>query len=165
MSAEQTGVRLQAVLDRLAGEDETSARAAEELVRELMAFYGEGLARIVELLPARALEPLLADPAAAGLLALHDLHPEPVGVRIDRALAAVPAYPAEVLGFEPATGRLRLRRALGGGSCGCGGGEQAAREAIEDSLGCFAPEVSEVELAKAPALLQIGVRPAVAEVR
>ncbi|MEV7782888.1 hypothetical protein [Kitasatospora sp. NPDC088351] len=158
MTAEQTGQRVQEALDTLAGRGE--AAVAEDLVRELMAFYGEGLARIVALLPAGALEAVLDDPAAAGLLVLHDLHPESVEARIGRALASVPEHPVRLLGFEAGSGTLRLRRD-GDGGCGCGGTEQAAREAIESALACHAPEVTAVELDRAPKLLQIGGRPPV----
>ncbi|MFG3052489.1 hypothetical protein ACGFZP_16235 [Kitasatospora sp. NPDC048239] len=155
-TAEQTGRRVQEALDSLAGRGQSAV--AEDLVRELMAFYGEGLARIVALLPEHALSAVLDDPAAAGLLVLHDLHPEPVAARIERALASLPEHPVRVLGFDPEDGTLRLARSASGG-CGCAGTEEAAREAIEGALACHAPEVTMVELARAPQLLQIGTRP------
>ncbi|MDI2128309.1 thioredoxin [Yinghuangia seranimata] len=157
MTAEQTGLRVQESLDRLTG---TGAQAAaEDLVREMMAFYGEGLAAVVRLLPGDALEPLLDDPAVAGLLVLHDLHPEDVAARIARALSALPEQPVDIEEFDPDTGVLRLRRRGGAdGGCGCGGGA-AVREAVEGVLACHAPEVASVDIAEPPKLLQIGVRP------
>jgi hypothetical protein len=148
MTAEQTGLRIQEALDALA--DSGAERAGEQLVRDLMEFYGEGLSRLVPALPPPALERMLDDPAVAGLLLLHDLHPEDVTARIDRALAALPER-IEVLGFEPATGTLRLRRTASG--CGCG------EQDVEAVLACHAPEVTAVELERAPQLLQIGTRP------
>ncbi|MGW1173805.1 thioredoxin [Kitasatospora sp. NPDC002543] len=148
MTAEQTGQRIQQALDALA--DSGAEQAGEQLVRELMEFYGQGLARMVPALPPPALDRMLDDPAVAGLLLLHDLHPEDLPARIDRALAALPER-VEVTGFEPATGVLRLRRT--GGGCGCGEQEVAA------ALACHAPEVTDVELERAPQLLQIGTRP------
>ncbi|MDH6128300.1 thioredoxin [Kitasatospora sp. GP82] len=164
MSAEQTGLRVQEMLDSLA--DSGQAEAAEALVRELMAFYGAGLARLVELLPPGALAPLLDDQAVAGLLVLHELHPEDVGTRIARALSALPEHPVEVVDFDPSRGRLTIRQPSGG-ACGCASTAQAAVEAVEALLSCHAPEVAAVELERAPGpLLQIGTRPpAVAEVR
>ncbi len=174
VSAEQTGRRVEEVLDRLAATgDRAACAAAEELVRALMDFYGAGLARATALLtdghgagPGSAtLARLLDDELVAGLLVLHDLHPWDVGTRIGRALAAVPAHPAEVLAFDPATGTLRLRPAAQSGGCGCGGTAQGGQEAIEAALACFAPEVTVVELEAAaprvaePVLLQIGSRP------
>ncbi|MFJ9846411.1 thioredoxin [Kitasatospora sp. NPDC101155] len=148
MTAEQTGLRIQEALDALA--DSGAERAGEQLVRDLMEFYGEGLSRLVPALPPPALERMLDDPAVAGLLLLHDLHPEDVTARIDRALAAL-SERIEVLGFEPATGTLRLRRTASG--CGCG------EQDVEAVLACHAPEVTAVELERAPQLLQIGTRP------
>ncbi|MET8626798.1 thioredoxin [Kitasatospora sp. NPDC004669] len=148
MTAEQTGLRIQEALDALAGSG--AERAGEQLVRDLMEFYGEGLARIVPAVPPPALERMLDDPAVAGLLLLHDLHPEDVTARIDRALANLPER-IEVLGFEPGTGILRLRRTASG--CGCG------EQDVEAALACHAPEVTALELERAPQLLQIGTRP------
>lgn len=156
MTAEQTGARVQDALDRLTG---TGAQAAaEDLVRELMGFYGEGLAAMVRLLPAEALEQLLDDPAVAGLLVLHDLHPEDLPTRIARALAAVPEHGVDIDGFDAETGVLRLRRRGGAdGGCGCAAAPSAS---VEGALACHAPEVTAVEITEPPKLLQIGVRPA-----
>ncbi|MCX4744467.1 thioredoxin [Kitasatospora sp. NBC_01287] len=154
MTAEELGLRVQEVLDELteAGQRE----AAEELVRTLMDFYGAGLGRMAALLPAEA----FGDELVAGLLVLHDLHPQDVPTRIGHALAAVPGW--EVQRFDAESGELTLRQDGEGGGCGCGGAQDGAR--LEEALACFAPEVTAVELARQPTLLQIGTRP-VAEVR
>ncbi|MFF4256913.1 hypothetical protein ACFY1L_37575 [Streptomyces sp. NPDC001663] len=158
VSAEQTGRRVEEVLDRLAASGEpAAAAAAEELVRSLMDFYGSGLARILHLLSAAPGEPaadLLGDELVASLLVLHDLHPEDRDTRIARALDGVRDQDLEVAGFDEDSGTLTLRTA-GGGGCGCGSGGQ---EAVEAALACFAPEVRTVELQQAPALLQIGTK-------
>ncbi|MEU9040642.1 MULTISPECIES: thioredoxin [unclassified Kitasatospora] len=148
MTAEQTGLRIQEALDALTGSG--AEQAGEQLVRDLMDFYGQGLARIVPALPPPALEQMLDDPAVAGLLLLHDLHPESVTARIDRALATLPER-VEVLGFDPGTGVLRLRRTASG--CGSAEGD------VEAVLACHAPEVTALELARDPQLLQIATRP------
>ncbi|MFJ8790695.1 hypothetical protein [Streptomyces sp. NPDC102462] len=169
--AERAGRRIEEVLDRLSGTtDPAAAAAAEELVRSLMEFYGAGLARILELLSApedrpRA-EALFGDALVASLLLLHDLHPEDLTTRIDRALHGLDGdgrAALHVLGFDEATGTLRLRAATGG-SCGCAAGAPDLRRAAEDALSCFAPEVTAVEVRtepspNEPALLQIGTRP------
>lgn len=166
MTPETAGRRVQDALDRLAGRgDEASVAAAEDLVRELMAFYGEGLARIVTGLQHHGglPEALLADEVVAGLLVLHELHPEGVQQRIRRALAGLPGQQAELIGYAPSDGSVRIRAAASGGGCGCGG-DDALREAVEGALACHAPEVTEVRLERAapePALLQIGRRPSV----
>ncbi|MEU3564017.1 thioredoxin [Kitasatospora sp. NPDC006786] len=148
MTAERTGQRIHEALDALAGSG--AEQAGEQLVRELMEFYGQGLARMVPALPPPALDRMLDDPAVAGVLLLHDLHPEDLPARIDRALAAL-SERVEVAGFDPATGVLRLRRTATG--CGCG------EQDVEAVLACHAPEVTAVELERAPQLLQIGTRP------
>ncbi|MER5637961.1 thioredoxin [Kitasatospora sp. NPDC002227] len=148
MTAEQTGLRIQQALDQLA--EGGAQEAGEQLVRELMAMYGDGLARLVRALPAAALERLLDDPAVAGLLVLHELHPEDTATRIRRALASLPE-PVELTGYDAATGSVRLRRTRGG--CGC------AEQDVEAALACHAPEVASVLLEQAPQLLQIGSRP------
>ncbi|MFH8641111.1 hypothetical protein [Streptomyces goshikiensis] len=159
--ARQAGRRVDEVLDRLAatGDREASA-AAEELVRVLMEFYGAGLSRVVERMGQGTLSGMLDDELVAGLLALHDLNPEDLPTRIGRALATV-REPVELLGFDEATATVRLRTEASGG-CGCGGSGDAVRQAAEDALACFAPEVTAVELETAPKsapLLQIGTRP------
>ncbi|MFD9407467.1 hypothetical protein ACFWBN_10695 [Streptomyces sp. NPDC059989] len=167
-AAREAGRRVEEALDALAASGDRQAReAAEELVRALMDFYGGGLARIVERigeLPPGAdpLARLLDDELVSSLLALHDLHPEDVHTRIARALDAA-AQPVEPVGFEEATGTLRLRSAAATESgCGCGSTGDAVRQQVEDAVAAFAPEVTSVELEPAapqPTLLQIGTRP------
>ncbi|MDD9375450.1 hypothetical protein M8Z33_01945 [Streptomyces sp. ZAF1911] len=163
LDARQAGQRVDEVLDRLAATgDRAACAAAEELVRGLMEFYGAGLARITERLGDHGLAPLLDDELVASLLALHDLNPEDVHLRIGRALRSAPEQ-TELLGFDPATGVLRLSIAAGGG-CGCGSeaGTDGVPRGVADALAAFAPEVTSVEVEKAapaPALLQIGARP------
>ncbi|MFE1443369.1 hypothetical protein [Streptomyces sp. NPDC058739] len=168
VTAQETGRRVEEILDRLTADgDPAGATAAEELVRSLMDFYGSGLARILQLLAASPGDPaarLLGDELVASLLVLHDLHPEDRDTRIRRALDSLRGQDLEVLGFDQDTGRLTLRAEAGGG-CGCGSGADGAREAAEAALACFAPEVTVVDIETAPAgptLLQIGVAPTVA---
>ncbi|MFI5556930.1 hypothetical protein [Streptomyces sp. NPDC051738] len=166
VSAEETGRRVEEVLDRLATSgDPAVAAAAEELVRSLMDFYGSGLARVLHLLsdaPGEPLARLLGDQLVASLLVLHDLHPEDRDTRIGRALDSVREHDLDVVGFDEDSGTLTLRAAAtgGGGGCGCGSGA-GAREAAEAALACFAPEVRAVEVESAPAapaLLQIATK-------
>lgn len=168
MNAETAGRLVEEVLDRLAESgDRAACEAAEELVRVLMEFYGAGLARAVELVgrhpdaTARdTLAALLGDELVAGLLVLHGLHPDDVRRRIDRALDGLP-HPVETVGFDAATGVLRLRL-TGSAGCGCAGTREGIEQAARDTVACFAPEVTAVELqeaAREPALLQIGAGP------
>ncbi|MFJ1969977.1 hypothetical protein ACIO93_15020 [Streptomyces sp. NPDC087903] len=169
VNAEQTGRRIEDVLNRLAATgDPAAAAAAEELVRSLMDFYGSGLARILQLLSVpgerrtsgEPLARLLGDDLVASLLVLHDLHPEDRDSRIARALDSVQDHGLERVGFDETSGTLSLRASAGGG-CGCGTGT-GAQQAAEEALACFAPEVTAVDVqtaAKEPALLQIGTGP------
>ncbi|MFI1921200.1 hypothetical protein [Streptomyces sp. NPDC020377] len=164
VDAEQTGRRVEEVLDRLAASgDPAAVEAAEELVRSLMDFYGAGLARVLHLLstvPGDPVAGLLGDELVAGLLVLHDLHPEDRDTRIARALDSLREHPLDVVDFDEESGALTLRAREAGG-CGCGSGD-SAREAARAALACFAPEVGAVDVQTAPAgptLLQIGTAP------
>lgn len=170
VDAEAAGRQVEDILDRLEADGGPGARAAgDELVRALMRFYGAGLARVLDLLaaphaaPAGApLEPLLADSRVAALLTLHDLHPEDLHTRVERALAAVSGQPFEMVGLDEATATVTVRRAEESG-CGCPNTLEAGRESVEAALACFAPEVTVIEqgadAASAMPLLQIGTRP------
>ncbi|QCW80316.1 NifU family protein [Streptomyces sp. S6] len=132
MAGADPGARIGELLDRLGREAGPQAReTADELVRSVVEFYGEGLARTVRLLrsaPADSdpLAVLTADELVGDLLILHDLHPEDTMTRVGRALDKVRPYlgshagDVEVAGLdieapEGPVLRLRLR-----GSCdGC----------------------------------------------
>ncbi|MEU8487004.1 MULTISPECIES: hypothetical protein [unclassified Streptomyces] len=168
-NAEEAGRRVEEIIDHLTSEDSEAARAAEELVRVLMDFYGTGLARMVALLGALEAEgdpfaAMLDDELVTSLLVLHDLHPEDTAARIDRALASVRRrHPVELVSFDDASGTLHLRSAEGSG-CGCASTAGEARQAVEDALACFAPEVTSVDIQQAASsqelpLLQISRPP------
>ncbi|MFD5719470.1 NifU family protein [Streptomyces sp. NPDC127036] len=174
MAGQETGARIEALLDELAQQAGPEARdTADELVRSLVEFYGEGLERAVRLLGAAPhgadpLAVLTADELVSDLLILHDLHPEDTATRVGRALDKVRPYlgshagDVEVAGLdlEAADGptlRLRLR-----GSCdGCPSSTQTVRWTIEEAVARIAPEVAHIEVEGVteeeaqPALLQI----------
>ncbi|MGH3844940.1 MAG: hypothetical protein ACRDS0_26415, partial [Pseudonocardiaceae bacterium] len=84
------GERVEALLAGFASNsDPAIAGRAEELVGLLVEFYGAGLARILDLLDEQAVAPLLTDKAVAGLLVLHDLHPQSTEERVLAALERV----------------------------------------------------------------------------
>jgi hypothetical protein len=171
VDAEAAGRQVEEILDRLEADGGPGSRAAgDELVRALMRFYGAGLARVLDLLAAPTgdtahaapLEALLADSRVAALLTLHDLHPEDLRTRVERALAAVQGQPFELVGLDEAAATATVRRAEAGG-CGCPNTLEAGRESVEAALACFAPEVTvieqDAEVTSAAPLLQIGARP------
>jgi Fe-S cluster biogenesis protein NfuA/nitrite reductase/ring-hydroxylating ferredoxin subunit len=144
------GERVEALLAEFASAaDPATAGRAEELVGLLVEFYGAGLARILELLDEQAVTPLLADKVVAGLLVLHDLHPQSTEERVLAALERVRPYlgshagDVEYLGLDP-DGTVRLRLA---GSCdGCPSSALTVKMAIEKGIEDVAPEVTKVEV-------------------
>ena len=133
---------------------------AEELVRLLMALYGEGLGRVVALLRERDPElvtRIAEDDLLEDLLLLHDLHPLDAGTRIRRALDRLRGSvgAVEFLGID-ADGVVRLRV-----EAGCRSTAVALAHTIERAVLDAAPEATRVEVVTAaPApLLQIGVGP------
>lgn len=166
---ERISQRIEELLDRLAEQPDPTVRAhAEELVRVLMDFYGDGLARIVQLAgqPAAAngpLRTLLSDDLVAGLLVLHDLHPHDTLTRITTALDELPGNTCEFASYDAESGTLWLRPAESSG-CGCPSTQAATTQRVTAALACVAPEVTSVQLelaekAAEPVLVQIGVRP------
>ena len=168
-----TGARVEELLGSLStGGFGPAAAAAEELVGLLVGLYGDGLARITEILAGEGqagsaiLAKLAEDPQVEGLLLLHDLHPLDVDARIQRALDRVRPYlgshagGVEYLGVTDSVARLRLE-----GSCnGCPSSTVTVQLAISTAIEDAAPEVSDVVVegmtaAPEPGLLQIGRRP------
>ncbi|QTA36391.1 NifU family protein [Streptomyces sp. CA-256286] len=180
MAGADPGARIGELLDRLGHEAGPQAReTADELVRSVVEFYGEGLARTVRLLRAAPagsdpLAVLTADELVGDLLILHDLHPEDTMTRVGRALDKVRPYLGSHAGDVDVAGldteapegpvlRLRLR-----GSCdGCPSSTQTVRWTIEEAVARLAPEIAHIEVEGVPQepaaagqpLLQIQPRP------
>jgi Fe-S cluster biogenesis protein NfuA/nitrite reductase/ring-hydroxylating ferredoxin subunit len=166
------GARIEELLAALRSGSADAGPAAEELVRQLVGLYGDGLARIVTVLgeqgePGTAmLRRLAEDPLVESLLLLHDLHPLDVDTRVQQALDRVRPYlgshagGVEYLGVRDGVARLKLE-----GSChGCPSSTDTVRLAIRGAVLEAAPEVSDVvvEGMTAPPerpLLQISPRP------
>jgi len=144
------GEQVEALLAEFAStSDPATAGRAEELVGLLVEFYGAGLARIMELLDEQAAAALLGDRLVAGLLVLHDLHPQSTEQRVLGALERVRPYlgshagDVEYLGLDP-DGTVRLKLA---GSCdGCPSSALTVKMAIEKGIEETAPEVTKVEV-------------------
>ncbi len=136
---------------------------AEELVRVLVSMYGEALSRVVELV---GTDKLVDDDLLESLLLLHDLHPDDVDTRIQRALDRVRPYlgshagGVDYLGVDE-QGVAHL--SLAGNCQGCPSSTMTVKMAIEGALQDAAPELTGVEVAgvtqpDAP-LLQVGMGP------
>jgi hypothetical protein len=83
---------LSAVAERIAGL--IDGPVSEALVVMLTELYGDALARVIAAIEAAPdgaaiLERMCADKLVGGLLVVHDLHPQPLAVRVERALAAL----------------------------------------------------------------------------
>ncbi len=166
------GEQVDALLAALRSGRGDSAAIADELVRLLVGLYGDGLARVTEILAGQGpagveiMNAMIEDPLVESLLLLHDLHPLDVDARVQRALDEVRPYlgshagGVEYLGVSGGVARLRLQ-----GSCdGCPSSTVTVQLAIEGAVLNAAPEVSAVVVegmtkAPEPTLLQIGRRP------
>jgi Fe-S cluster biogenesis protein NfuA/nitrite reductase/ring-hydroxylating ferredoxin subunit len=135
-------------------EDPHTRTLTNEIVAGLVAFYGEGLCRILAIV--RGLEPATAariddqlthDDLISHLLLLHDLHPLDAETRVTRALDGVRPYleshggNVELLGIEGGTVHLRLV-----GSChGCPSSTATLKLAIEEAIRAACPDIEEID--------------------
>ncbi|KQC36759.1 MULTISPECIES: NifU family protein [unclassified Frankia] len=145
-----------AVRERLAHLDEAlaeveripgpSGELALDAVATLASVYGEALARVAGYAAGAAdvTAALTADELIGHLLVLHDVHPEPVGRRVTRAIERLrPAVrdrggEIELVGIERGVAEISLT--LGG--CGSAAGEVLA--AVREAVLAIAPELSDV---------------------
>ena len=174
--AQKAGERVEALLAELGSQAGPQVAAtAEELVSCLVELYGAGLAEIVRIVGSDAagqslMARLAADPLVSSLLLLHDLHPVPVGDRVQRAIDQVMpelgshAGTAEFAGLDEAgVVRIRLELTDHGRQAHAG----AVQEALERAVADAAPDASGVRFDLVAAatelpLLQITRRPAAA---
>jgi Fe-S cluster biogenesis protein NfuA/nitrite reductase/ring-hydroxylating ferredoxin subunit len=116
------GKRIQELIARISEVPDPSSRAMlEECLESLLRFYGEGLARILELVEEAGPEGkevyrlLIDDGAVRGLLLIHGLHPVPLETRLREALDKIRPYMeshggnVELLSLDGDVARLRLQ--------------------------------------------------------
>jgi len=163
LSVREVSERIDALLEEL-GHSATAGtmERVEELVHAVMSLYGAGLDRIVETLDDDTVRRLADDEVVGNLLVLHDLHPDDVDTRVQRALEQVRPYLGSHAGGVSLSGvdeqgvvHLRLE-----GSCdGCPSSALTVKSAIEDAILVAAPDVVAVEaegmVESGPTLLQI----------
>ncbi len=152
------GELLDRVQDLTAQVDELSdvrARTlAQELVAAVIAMYGDGLARIMEVIGqsreagATILDQLSQDGAVASLLLIHDLYPVSLEERVIEALDTVRPYMeshggnVELVGLEDGVAKLVLQ-----GSChGCAASRATLELAIKQALDEHAPDLAGLEV-------------------
>jgi Fe-S cluster biogenesis protein NfuA/nitrite reductase/ring-hydroxylating ferredoxin subunit len=155
-AARETGARIEQLLAELrsAALPDVADRA-EELVALLVALYGAGLQRIVDLLGDEpgVLRRLAGDDLVAGLLVLHDLHPDDTETRVRAALDEVRPYlgshagGVEYLGIaDGPDGTAVVRLRLSGSCDGCPSSLATVKTAIERAIEEAAPEVGRVDV-------------------
>jgi Fe-S cluster biogenesis protein NfuA/nitrite reductase/ring-hydroxylating ferredoxin subunit len=140
--------------------DPNARSKAAEVVGVLLELYGEGLARMMEVVAEgeereRIFEALAGDELVSHLLLLHGLHPLDLETRVVGALEEVRPYlrshggNVELLGVEGGVARLRLQ-----GSCdGCPSSSMTLKLAIEEAVQKAAPDLEGIEaegVAEAP---------------
>jgi hypothetical protein len=134
------------------GDSEATAQA-QTLVRLLMSLYGAGLSRMLEIVrtegggPQAVLDRLASDPLLASLLVLHDLHPHPIDIRVQRALVELrPHLPADthltLVAIDTDSVRVRVEQSAYEPARSDG----TIRLAIERAIQEAAPEIGGIQI-------------------
>jgi Fe-S cluster biogenesis protein NfuA/nitrite reductase/ring-hydroxylating ferredoxin subunit len=145
--------RMETLLGEIESLTDPNARSkAAEMAQVLLELYGEGLARMMEVVAQgekseRAFEAFAEDELVSHLLLLHGLHPLDMETRVVRALEEVRPYlqshggNVELLGIEEGVARVRME-----GSCdGCPSSAVTLKLAIEEAVLKAAPDLEGIE--------------------
>ena len=145
--------RMEKLLGEIEALEDPNARSkAAEVVGVLLDLYGEGLARMMEIVAEgeereKTFEAFAGDDLVAHLLLLHGLHPLDLETRVMDALDEVRPYlqshggNVELIGIESGVARLRLA-----GSCdGCPSSTMTLKLAIEEAIQKAAPDLEGIE--------------------
>jgi Fe-S cluster biogenesis protein NfuA/nitrite reductase/ring-hydroxylating ferredoxin subunit len=145
--------RMETLLGEIETLDDPSAKSkAAEVVGVLLDLYGEGLARMMEVVAEgedreKAFDAFAGDELVSHLLLLHGLHPLDLETRVTGALEEVRPYlqshggNVELMGIEGGVARLRLE-----GSCnGCPSSTMTLKLAIEEAIQNAAPDLDGIE--------------------
>jgi Fe-S cluster biogenesis protein NfuA len=145
-------------LSELESLPESARDAAVKALQAVVALYGAGLERILELAP--QLGPMLAeDELVSHLLLVHGLHPVSLSARVETALESVRPYLAthggnvELVRVERGVAHVRLQ-----GTChGCPSSTATLTQAIEQAVFKAAPDLEQVtaEGVAAPQLISL----------
>jgi Fe-S cluster biogenesis protein NfuA len=144
---QQRAAKIEALVEEIEGWQDSGMRTKIiELLQALLQFYGEGLARLIEIVAQRdaTLPHVLArDELIAHLLLLHGLHPLPVERRVAMALEDVRPYlqahggTVELVSLEGGVARVRLRISCHGSLSSTA----ALKQAIADAMQQTAPDL------------------------
>jgi Fe-S cluster biogenesis protein NfuA/nitrite reductase/ring-hydroxylating ferredoxin subunit len=146
------GDRIQTLLEATSVGGAAARERAEQLVREVVELYGEGLSRMIaavgDQVDAAMLDRLVADDLVASLLLVHGLHPHDVHRRVSDALDGVRPYlgshggDVHLLAIVGDTVQLQFA-----GSCkSCPSSAVTLELAVEDAIRAAAPEISSIEV-------------------
>ncbi|GAC1363087.1 MAG: NifU family protein [Ktedonobacteraceae bacterium] len=147
--------RIEALLQEVATFTDPQAQAVtEELMQTLLAMYGEGLTRMLELTAEQEtvgeaiIDAYASDELVSELLLLHGLHPIDVETRVTQALESVRPYlkshggNVELMGVRDNVAHLRLQ-----GSCnGCPSSSVTLKLAIEEAINKAAPDLERLQV-------------------
>ncbi|GAA0535444.1 thioredoxin [Saccharopolyspora subtropica] len=142
--------RVDALLEVVEQAPGPTSDAALEAVRELVEVYGEALARLVRLDARSSPRTVTDDELLNHLLVLHDLHPDPVGERVRRALDDVRPHArrrgvqVELVDVDGSVARIRLS-----GGCGCSSPPDEVAQAVAEAVRAVAPELTDVDVVAA----------------
>lgn len=145
--------RMEALLGEIEALEDPHARSkAAEMAQVLLELYGEGLARMMDVVAdgggrESTFGAFAADELVSHLLLLHGLHPLDLEARVTNALEEVRPYllshggNVELLGIEGGVARLRME-----GSCkGCPSSTMTLKLAIEEAIERAAPDLEGIE--------------------
>lgn len=160
--ADDVGQRVEELLGSLRAE--TDVAVAEQIIRLLVDYYGDGLARVVDIVGPETVHELIRDPLVESQLILHGLHPLTVDERIEQALDRARPYLGSHAGgvsYDGVDAEGVARLTLFGSCNGCPSSTVTVKATIESAVLAAAPEVNRVDVAGQvePTLLQIGRRP------
>ena len=150
---QQRVARMEALLGEIETLQDPNARSkAAEMVGVLLDLYGDGLARMMEVVAEgeereKNFGAFAGDELVSHLLLLHGLHPLDVEERVVMALEEVRPYlqshggNVEFLGVEEGVAHLRMQ-----GSCdGCPSSAMTLKLAIEEAIQKAAPDIEGIE--------------------
>jgi hypothetical protein len=139
--------------------DRAAASAACELLQLVLKLHGTALARMMQILSAdaagtRLKETFAEDQDVHDVLLLHDLHPEDLQARVQRAVArlhphlAVQGVVVQALDVEG--DRVHIRLALSDAGRYHGTDADTIRQQLEQALLAAAPDAAEVDIEGLP---------------
>lgn len=147
-----TAQRVDTLLAQLSALGNAEARRlGADAVRALLELYGEGLARMLDIVHGEApalVDRLAADPLVSALLVVHDLHPfdteARIGMALDRVRPMLASHGGNVrlVALNGSTVHLALE-----GTChGCPSSSVTMKLAVEEAIRELAPEVDAIEV-------------------